>query len=100
MNEKSALERFERDEIAYFIAIIKVRSKAIIDRCIIKEIDFSSKNDKVELFLEAKVDTIYSKCSQFGHNSYKDYQESPKCAIYEGNHEIKNHKCAIKSYIA
>jgi hypothetical protein len=24
MNEKSALERFKRDEIAYFIAIIKV----------------------------------------------------------------------------
>jgi hypothetical protein len=24
MNEKSVLERFERDEIAYFIAIIKV----------------------------------------------------------------------------
>jgi hypothetical protein len=63
MNEKSALERFERDEIAYFIAIIKVRSKAIIDRCIAKEIDFNGKNHKVELFLEAKVDTIYSKCS-------------------------------------
>jgi hypothetical protein len=55
MNEKSALERFERDEIAYSIVIIKVRSKAIIDRCIAKEIDFSGKNHKVELFLEAKV---------------------------------------------
>jgi hypothetical protein len=63
MNEKSALERFERDEIAYSIAIIKVRSKAIIDRCIIKGIDFSGKNHKVELFLETKVDTICSKCS-------------------------------------
>jgi hypothetical protein len=31
INEKSALERFERDEIAYSIAIIKVRSKTIID---------------------------------------------------------------------
>jgi hypothetical protein len=63
MNEKSILERFERDEIAYFIAIIKVRSKAIIDKCIAKGIDFSGKNHKVELFLEAKVDTIYFKCS-------------------------------------
>jgi hypothetical protein len=63
MNEKSALERFERDEIAYSITIIKVRSKAIIDKCIIKGIDFSGKNHKVELFLEAKVDTICSKCS-------------------------------------
>jgi hypothetical protein len=63
MNEKSILERFKRDEIAYFIAIIKVRSKAIIDRYIVKEIDFSGKNHKVELFLETKVDTIYSKCS-------------------------------------
>jgi hypothetical protein len=63
MNEKSALERFERDEIAYYIAIIKVQSKAIIDKCITKEIDFSGKNHKVELFLEAKVDTICSKCS-------------------------------------
>jgi hypothetical protein len=63
MNEKSALERFERDEIAYFIVIIKVRSKIIIDKCIVKEIDFNGKNHKVELFLEAKVDTIYSKCS-------------------------------------
>jgi hypothetical protein len=73
MNEKSVLERFERDEIAYFITIIKVQSKAITDKCIVKEIDFSSKNHKVELFLEAKVDTIYSKCSQFGHDNYKDY---------------------------
>jgi hypothetical protein len=63
MNEKSALERFERDEIAYSTAIIKVRSKAITDRCIAKGIDFSGKNHKVELFLEAKVDTICSKCS-------------------------------------
>jgi hypothetical protein len=63
MNEKSALERFERDEIAYSIVIIKVWSKAIIDKYIVKEIDFSDKNHKVELFLEAKVDTIYSKCS-------------------------------------
>jgi hypothetical protein len=31
MNEKSALKRFERDEIAYSIAIIKVRSKTIAD---------------------------------------------------------------------
>jgi hypothetical protein len=31
MNEKSTLERFERDEIAYSIAIIKVRSKTIAD---------------------------------------------------------------------
>jgi hypothetical protein len=54
MNEKSILERFERDEITYSIIIIKVRSKAIIDKCIIKEIDFSDKNHKVELFLEAK----------------------------------------------
>jgi hypothetical protein len=63
MNEKSILERFKRDEIVYSIAIIKVRSKAIIDRYIVKEIDLSGKNHKVELFLEAKVDTIYSKCS-------------------------------------
>jgi hypothetical protein len=63
MNEKSALERFERDEIAYSTAIIKVRSKAITDKCIAKGIDFSGKNHKVELFLEAKVDTICSKCS-------------------------------------
>jgi hypothetical protein len=63
MNEKSVLERFERDEIAYSIVIIKVRSKAIIDRCIAKGIDFNSKNHKVELFLKAKVDTIYSKYS-------------------------------------
>jgi hypothetical protein len=63
MNEKSALERFKRDEIVYSIIIIKVRSKTIIDKCIAKEIDFSGKNHKVELFLEAKVDTIYSKYS-------------------------------------
>jgi hypothetical protein len=31
MNEKSALERFKRDEIAYSIIIIKVQSKTIID---------------------------------------------------------------------
>jgi hypothetical protein len=63
MNEKSALERFERDEIVYSIVIIKVRSKAITDKYIAKRIDFSSKNHKVELFLEAKVNTICSKCS-------------------------------------
>jgi hypothetical protein len=63
MNEKSVLERFKRDEIAYSTAIIKVRSKAIIDKCIIKGINFSGKNQKVKLFLEAKVDTICSKCS-------------------------------------
>jgi hypothetical protein len=73
MNEKSALERFKRDEIAYSIIIIKVQSKTITDKCIIKEIDFNGKNHKVELFLEAKVDTICFKCSQFGHDSYKDY---------------------------
>jgi hypothetical protein len=100
MNEKSTLERFERDEIAYSTAIIKVRSKAIIDKCITKGIDFSGKNHKVELVLEAKVDTICSKCSQFGHDSYKDCQEPPKCAICGGNHEIKDHKCAIKGCIA
>jgi hypothetical protein len=71
MNEKSALERFERDEIAYSTAIIKVRSKAIADAYIAKGIDFSGKNHKVELFLEARVDVICAKCSQFGHDSYK-----------------------------
>jgi hypothetical protein len=44
MNEKSALERFERDEIAYSTAIIKVRSKTIADQYIVKGIDFSGKN--------------------------------------------------------
>jgi hypothetical protein len=63
LNEKQALERFEKDEIAYSIAIIKVWSKVIADTCIAKEIDFSSKNHKVELFLEARADIIYAKCS-------------------------------------
>jgi hypothetical protein len=63
MNEKSILERFKRDEIAYFIAIIKIRSKTIIDKYIVKGIDLSGKTYKVNLFLKAKVDTIYSKCS-------------------------------------
>jgi hypothetical protein len=71
LNEKRALERFKKDEIAYSTAIIKVRSKVIADACIAKGIDFSSKNHKVELFLEARADIIYAKCSQFGHNSYK-----------------------------
>jgi hypothetical protein len=62
LNEKQALERFKKDEIAYSIAIIKVRSKAIADAYIAKGI---------ELFLEARVDIICAKCSQFGHNSYK-----------------------------
>jgi hypothetical protein len=100
MNEKSALERFKRDEIAYFIAIIKVRSKAIIDACITKGIDFSSKNHKVELFLEARADVIYAKCSQFGHDSYKACQEPPKYAIYKGKHEAKDHKCSIQGCIS
>jgi hypothetical protein len=98
MNEKSALERFERDEIAYSITIIKVRSKTIVDWCITKGIDFSGKNHKVELFLEAEVDIICSKCSQFGHDSYKNYQESPKCAICGGKHKIKDHKCSFQGY--
>jgi hypothetical protein len=63
MNEKSALGRFKRDEIAYSTVIIKVRSKAIVDKCIAKGIDFSGKNHKVELFLEARADIIYTKCS-------------------------------------
>jgi hypothetical protein len=63
LNEKRALERFEKDEIAYSIAIIKVRSKAIADAYIAKGIDFSGKNHKVELFLEARADIIYAKCS-------------------------------------
>jgi hypothetical protein len=96
MNEKSALERFERDEIAYSTAIIKVRSKIIADQYIAKGIDFSGKNHKVELFLEAKADIICSKCSQFGHDSYKNCQEPPKCAIYGGKHEIKDHKCSFQ----
>jgi hypothetical protein len=96
LNEKRALERFKKDEIAYSTAIIKVRSKVIADACIAKGIDFSGKNHKVELFLEAKADIIYAKCSQFGHNSYKACQEPPKCAIYRGNHESKNHKCSIQ----
>jgi hypothetical protein len=63
LNEKRALERFEKDEIAYSIAIIKVWSKAIVDAYIAKGIDFSGKNHKVELLLEARVDIIYAKCS-------------------------------------
>jgi hypothetical protein len=63
LNEKRALERFKKDEIAYSIAIIKVRSKVIIDACIAKGIDFSGKNHKVELFLEARADIIYAKYS-------------------------------------
>jgi hypothetical protein len=100
MNEQRALERFKKDEIAYFIVIIKVRSKAIADKCITKGIDFSGKNHKVELFLEAKSDIICRKCTQFGHNSYNACQEPPKCAIYRGKHETKDHECAIKGYIA
>jgi hypothetical protein len=41
----------------------KVRNKSIANKCIAKGIDFSGKNHKVELFLEAKVDIICSKCS-------------------------------------
>jgi hypothetical protein len=100
MNEKRALERFKKDEIAYSTTIIKVRSKAIIDKCIVKGIDFSGKIHKEELFLKAKANIICSKCSQFGHNNYKACQEPLKCAIYEEKHEIKDHKCAIKDYIA
>jgi hypothetical protein len=98
MNEKSALERFKRDEIAYSIAIIKVWSKAIIDKCIDKGINFNSKNHKVELFLKARADIIYARCSQFGHNSYKGYQEPPKYVIYEGKHKTKDHKCFLQGY--
>jgi hypothetical protein len=63
MNEKSALERFKRDKIAYSIASIKVQSKAIIDKYITKGIDFSGKNYKVELFLEDRADIICARCS-------------------------------------
>jgi hypothetical protein len=63
LNKKRALERFKKDEIAYSIAIIKMRSKAIADACIAKGIDFSGKTHKLELFLEAKADIIYAKCS-------------------------------------
>jgi hypothetical protein len=73
LNEKRALERFEKDEIAYFIIIIKVWSKAIADKYIVKGINFSGKNHKVKLFLETKVDIICSKYAQFGHDSYKTY---------------------------
>ena len=100
MNEKRALERFEKDEIAYSTATIKVRSKAIADKCIAKGIDFSGKNHKVELFLEARPDIICRKCTQFGHNSYNVCQEPPKCAICGGKHEVKDHKCVIKGCIA
>jgi hypothetical protein len=95
MNEQRALERFKKDEIAYSTVIIKVRSKAIADKCIAKGIDFSGKNHKVELFLEARPDVICRKCTQFGYNSYNVYQEPPKCAIYKGKHKTKDHKCAI-----
>ena len=100
LNEQRALERFEKDEIAYSTAVIKVRSKAIADKCIAKGIDFSGKNHKVELFLEARPDIICRKCTQFGHNSYNACQEPPKCAICGGKHEIKDHKCAIKGCTA
>jgi hypothetical protein len=63
LNEQKALERFEKDEIAYSTAIIKVWSKAIADAYIAKGMDFSGKNHKVELFLEARADVIYAKCS-------------------------------------
>jgi hypothetical protein len=63
LNEQRALERFKKDEIAYSIIIIKVRSKTIIDKCIAEGIDFSSKNHKVELFLEARLDIICRKCT-------------------------------------
>jgi hypothetical protein len=79
--------------------IIKVQSKTIADECIVKGIDFSGKNHKVELFLEARVDIICSKCSQFGHNSYKTCLEQPKCFIYKEKHKAKDHKCFIKDYI-
>jgi hypothetical protein len=71
LNKIRALERFEKNEIAYLIVVNKVRKKSIANKCIAKGIDFSGKNHKVELFLEAKVDIICSKCSQFSHNSYK-----------------------------
>jgi hypothetical protein len=100
LNEKSAIERFKGDEIASSIAIIKVRSKAIADKCIAKGIDFSGKNHKVELFLEARADVICARCSQFGHNSYKAYQESPKCAICGEKHETKDHKCSLQGCIS
>ena len=100
MNEKRALERFERDEIAYSTVTIKVRSKAIADKCIAKGIDFGGKNHVTELFLEARADIICTKCTQFGHNSYKACQEPPKCAICGGKHEVKDHKCSIQGCIA
>jgi hypothetical protein len=100
LNEIRALERFKKNEIAYLIVIIKVRNKSIANKYIAKEIDFSSKNHKVELFLEAKVDIICSKCSQFGHNSYKAYKAQAKCFICGKEHETKSHKCLIKGYTA
>jgi hypothetical protein len=63
LNETRALERFEKNEITYLIVVIKVRNKSITNKCIAKEIDFSSKNHKIELFLEAKANIICSKCS-------------------------------------
>lgn len=69
LNEQKILERFEKDEIAYSTAIIKMRSKAIADAYIAKEMNFSDKNHKVKLFLEARADVIYAKYSQFDHDS-------------------------------
>jgi hypothetical protein len=100
INLKRAEERYNNKEIAYSTVIIRVRSKAIADSLIAKGIEFGGKKHSVELFLEIRADDICSKCSNFGHNSYKACQEQLKCNFCGKDHETKDHKCSLKGCTA
>jgi hypothetical protein len=95
INQKRAEERFNNKEIRYSTAIIKVRSKSIANSLIAKEEEFGGKKHSVEIFEEIKKDTLCSKCSEYGHSSYKACQNQAKCMFCAKNHEAKDHKCQL-----
>ena len=100
INRIKAQERYNREEIAYSTVVIKVRTRAIADKCIAKGLEFGGKKHTVEAFWEYKPENICPKCSEFGHNSYKVCVKQAKCYICAGQHEGREHKCSIEGYIA
>ena len=65
----------------------------ITNDLITKEIEFENKKHSIEIFKEIKEDTLYLKCSEYDHNSYKTCQNQIKCMFYRENHKTKDYKC-------
>ena len=74
--------------------VFKVATKEA-DRHLLQEIWVNGHRFRAEIYVRDRADTLYEKCSQWGHAGFRCREQKPTCGMCAGEHATAQHKCEV-----